>query len=102
MAGHRPGPSWSPEAITDLKEIWGYYSATAGENTAEKIMQELFDGCGVIVQHPFAGRARHEIRPELRSFVANKYVVFYRLNDNAPEIVRILDHRQDIEENFIA
>ena len=102
MGGHRRALTWSPEAITDLKGIWEYYSATAGENTAEKIIRGLFEGLEVILQHPFAGRARDEVRAELRSFVVNTDVVFYRVNDDAPEIVRALDHRQDIEENFIA
>jgi toxin ParE1/3/4 len=36
----------------------------------------------------------------LRSLAASPQVVFYRLKDDRPEIVRVLDGRQDIEEIF--
>ena len=102
MVARRKSLIWSPEAIADLKNIWGYYTDVAGENTAEKIIRELFDGCKVLVQHPLAGRARGEIRSGLRSFVVDAHVFFYRINGNAPEIVRVLDQRQDIDDILIA
>jgi toxin ParE1/3/4 len=54
----------------------------------------------LIEGHPFAGRARNEVRPGLRSFAATPHVVFYRVVNDTPQIVRLLDGRQDIEENF--
>jgi toxin ParE1/3/4 len=47
---------------------------------------------------PSAGRARDEIRAGLRSLAAPPQIVFYRLNNDRPEIVRVLDGRQDIED----
>jgi toxin ParE1/3/4 len=41
-----------------------------------------------------------EIRAGLRSLAAAPQTVFYRLKDDRPEIVRVLDGRQDIEEIF--
>ena len=40
------------------------------------------------------------VRPGLRSFAATPHVVFYRVVNETPEIVRVLDGRQDIEERF--
>jgi len=40
------------------------------------------------------------VRPRLRSFAATPHVVFYRVVDETPEIVRVLDGRQDIDETF--
>jgi len=54
----------------------------------------------LIEQHPFAGRARDEVHPGLHSFAAPPHVVFYRGVDDAPQIVRLLDGRQDVEEIF--
>jgi toxin ParE1/3/4 len=54
----------------------------------------------LIEDHPFAGRSRNEVRPGLRSFAAAPHVVFYRVVNDRPEIVRVLDGRQDIEEKF--
>jgi len=43
---------------------------------------------------------RNEIRPGLRSLTVTPQIVFYRLKNGRPEIVRVLDGRQDIEEIF--
>jgi toxin ParE1/3/4 len=50
--------------------------------------------------HPFGGRGRNEIRPGLWSIVASPHVVFYRVNNDVAEIVRVLDGRRDLEEIF--
>nr|WP_246663072.1 hypothetical protein [Pseudolabrys sp. FHR47] len=36
----------------------------------------------------------------MRSFAATPHVVFYRVVRDTPEILRVLDGRQDIEEKF--
>ena len=50
--------------------------------------------------HPFAGRDRDEVRPGLGSIVASPHVVFYRVNNDVAEIVRVLDGRRDLDEIF--
>lgn len=42
------------------------------------------------------------MRLGLRSFAAIPHVIFYRAVNDTPEIVRVLDGRQDIEEKFAA
>jgi toxin ParE1/3/4 len=91
---------WSPEALVDLDEIWNYYERVAGRNTAEKILREISEVVATIEDHPFAGRSRNELRSGFRSLAASPHVVFYRVVDDVPEIVRVLDGRQDIEEIF--
>jgi plasmid stabilization system protein ParE len=56
----------------------------------------------LIEDHPLAGRARNEVHTGLRSLAAAPHVVFYRVVNDTPEIVRLLDGRQDIEEKFVA
>jgi toxin ParE1/3/4 len=91
---------WSPEALEDRERIWDYYVRVAGKHTAEKVLREIAEVIALIKDHPFAGRARNEVRPALRSFAAAPHVVFYRVVNDTPEIVRLLDGRQDIEEQF--
>jgi toxin ParE1/3/4 len=55
-----------------------------------------------IEDYPFAGRSRNELRSGFRSLAASPHVVFYRVVDDVPQIVRVLDGRQDIEEIFAA
>ena len=68
--------------------------------TADKILREVAKAVAVIDDFPLAGRARDEIRAGLRSLAAAPQIVFYRLKDDRPEIVRVLDGRQDIDEIF--
>ena len=91
---------WSPEALDDRERIWDYYVRVAGRHTAEKLLRDIAEVIALIEDHPFAGRARNEVRPGLRSFAATPHVVFYRVVNDTPEIVRVLDGRQDIEEKF--
>jgi toxin ParE1/3/4 len=100
MAGHRPPVIWSPEARDDIDRLWDYYTQIAGRATADKVIREIAKIVKAIDDLPSAGRARDEIRAGLRSLAATPQVVFYRLNNHRPEIVRVLDGRQDIEEIF--
>ena len=100
MAEHKAPILWSPEALDDIDHLWDYYAQTAGRGTADKILREIARAIVVIDDFPFAGRAREEIRPGLRSLAAAPQTVFYRLRNGRPEIVRVLDGRQDIEEIF--
>ena len=97
----RGGPAqWSPDAMADVGEIWDYYERVAGRHTAERIVREIGDVVASIEHHPFAGRARDEIRAGFRSLAATPHVVFYRVTYDMPEIIRVLDGRQDIDEIF--
>jgi toxin ParE1/3/4 len=102
MAEARRAALWSPEALKDRERIWDYYVQAAGRHTAEKVLREVAAVIAVIEEHSFAGRARDDVRPGLRSFAAPPHVVFYRVIHDRPEIVRLLDGRQDIEGEFAA
>jgi toxin ParE1/3/4 len=100
MAQARRAALWSPEALDDRERIWDYYVGIAGRQTAENVVRKIGETIALIEEHPFAGRARNEVRAGLRSFAAAPHVVFYRVIDDTPQIVRVLDGRQDIEEKF--
>ena len=102
MPSARRAALWSPEALADRETIWDYYVGVAGKRTAEKILRGIGDVITLIEDHPLAGRARDEVRPGLRSFAATPHVVFYRVVSDTPQIVRVLDGRQDIDETFEA
>jgi toxin ParE1/3/4 len=102
MVDPRRPIDWSPEARTDLSEIWNYYVNVAGRNTADKIVGEIDELCQLLEEHPFAGRARDEVRYGLRSIAARPHVVFYRVKNDVAEIVRVLDGRRDLDEIFVA
>src|SRR5256885_14940513 len=103
MAGANNPLVWSPEALGDLADIWNYYTHSAGRRTADNIIREIGDAVRLLEDHPYGGRARDEVRPGLRSVVANPHVVFYRVTqDDVVQIVRAIDGRRDIEAIFEA
>jgi toxin ParE1/3/4 len=97
--GRRP-VLWSPDARTDLSDIWEYYAKIAGRHTADRIVRGIGEACALLDDYPFAGRVRNEVRSGLRSIAASPHIVFYRVNNDAAEIVRVLDGRRDLDEIF--
>jgi toxin ParE1/3/4 len=100
MAESRRPLAWSPEALSDLSEIWDYYVKIAGQHTADGIVRRVGEVCALLEEHPFAGRARNEVWPGLRSMAASPHVVFERVNEGFAEIIRVLDGRRDLDEIF--
>jgi toxin ParE1/3/4 len=100
MAALRRAALWSPEALYDLNDIWDHYARVAGPPTADKLLRDIDGVVTTLEDHPFAGRARGEIRSGLHSFATSPHVVFYRVVDDRPEIVRVLDGRRDLDEIF--
>jgi toxin ParE1/3/4 len=100
MVGTNKSLIWSPEAIADLDSIWDFYIDAAGQRTAENIVREIAESCELIEAYPLAGRTRDEVRPGLRSVVCHRNIIFYRVRDDGPEIVRVLDGRRDIAAIF--
>lgn len=100
MAENKPPVVWSSDAQNDLSDIWDYYLRIAGPRTAEKIAREIAEAADRIQRHPFSGRTRDEIRPNLRSLAVRPHVIFYRVMNDIAEIVRVLDGRRDVERLF--
>jgi toxin ParE1/3/4 len=103
MADASRPPVWSPEARGDLAEIWSYYAQAASRRIADNIIREIGQAVRLLEDHPYGGRARDEVRPGLRSVVANPHVIFYRVTaDETAQIVRVIDGRRDIDAIFDA
>src|SRR4051812_44605369 len=100
MAEPRRPALWSPEAIADVGRVWDYYAGVAGRPTADNILREIGKVVLLIEEHPLAGRSRDDVRSGLRSIASSPHIVFYRVVQDQPQIVRVLDGRQDIDEIF--
>ncbi len=98
MGKRRKFATWSPEAVADVNDIWNYYAEIAGSNTAANVLHDIDETIALIKRFPSAGRARGEIRKDLRSFTIGAHVLFYTIAKGIPEVVRILDGRRDIDQ----
>ncbi len=90
---------FSDEADSDLLHILTYLAERNLSSAAS--LAELFNSKIESLAHfPFIGRDRSVLAPELRSIVADNYVVFYRAERERVLVVRVLDGRRDIEAEF--
>jgi toxin ParE1/3/4 len=88
-----------PEAEADLTDI---HDHIAGDSPvrAKRFVTLLRERCGALRQHPRMGRARDELRPGLRSLPVERYLVIYRVLEDAVEVVAVVHGSRDIEALF--
>jgi len=85
----------SPQAETDLEMILidlnqKYRSA------AERYAAAFDEKSQTLARFPEIGRLRPEIAPNVRSTLVHPYVVFYRLEGEVVQIIRILHGKRDL------
>jgi toxin ParE1/3/4 len=49
---------------------------------------------------PFIGRSRPKLGQGIRSLIVGNHLIFYRVQSDSIVIVRIIDGRMDIDEEF--
>ncbi len=86
---------WSPKAKRDLGDVWHYYARVASEEIADKLLREIDQAAKALSDRAFMSRARDEIMSGLRSVLVHPYSIFYRVNDDTVEVVRVLHERRD-------
>ena len=71
-------------------------------DTARRFIGELDEKCRDLAASPFAilGRARPELRSDLRSLVHGNYVIFFRYLPGTVEIVTIVEGHLDLDALF--
>jgi len=75
-------------AIADLDEIWIYIATHASVESAERVVNSLARQFAMLARNPRIGRARPDIRQDLRSFATGSYRIYYRQESKG--VVRIL------------
>ncbi len=84
-------------ARADLSDIFDYTERNYGHSQATTYLRELGEAFAELGENPKAGRARPEIRAQLRSFPKGRHVIFYRTFNERIRIVRVLSMSRDIE-----
>ena len=85
---------WSPEAVSDLREIADYIALDKPE-AARRWAQKLAKLAEQAAALPFAGRRVPELgRDDIREVIKRGYRVMYRVSDEQVEIVAVFEgHR---------
>jgi toxin ParE1/3/4 len=53
--------------------------------------------CRLIASRPKMGRERPDLKPNIRSFGVMSWTIFYRLDDDFVEVVRVLHSARDLD-----
>ena len=86
----------------DLIDIQRYIARESGSRSvARSLTAQLRRRCHELAGLPGTiGRARPELRPDIRSVAHKGYVIFFRYAGERFEVVNIIDGHRDIEAFF--
>ena len=87
------------KAKGDLFRIYSYIEQRS-PLAAEKILARIDKKFDQLTWFPFIGRERSSLAPGLRSAVVGTHLIFYAVQDDSIIIVRVIDGRMDIDEEF--
>ncbi|MGE0753152.1 MAG: type II toxin-antitoxin system RelE/ParE family toxin [Variibacter sp.] len=91
---------WSLPAERDLEEVWDYLAFEASIGVAQARMDAIERHAGTLLQHPFIGRPRDDLRPGVRGILITPHVLFYRVHADVIEILRVIHSSRDVETEF--
>ncbi len=87
----------SPDAESDLKQIWRYLLGEAGLAVANKIQGELVDAFEGLADVPGKGHRRPDLtRKDVLFFGVYQYLIVYR-RASTVEIVAVLHGKRDVK-----
>ncbi len=82
----------------DLRDILKYLTRESGNRVSSRAFVNQIRGqCRKLASLPGAlGRARPELRPDIRSFPFKGYVIFFRYEADRFEVVNVLEGDRDV------
>jgi toxin ParE1/3/4 len=88
---------FTTQAEQDLRDIWRGLAEFGGLENADQKRLAIREKIKLLRQFPNVGRCRDEILPGLRSLATQGFVIFYRFDQTAIEIARVLHGKRDID-----
>lgn len=85
----------SPEAEQDLIDIWLYIAEDQPTN-ADHFLERVQEKAQKLAEFKELGIDRRELSPDLKSFPIDRYVLYYRPNNQGIELVRVLHGSRDV------
>src|SRR6185295_2901617 len=87
----------SRKAVADLEEIWLYTVEKCFIEQADRYYNLIFDEINYICRNIDAGKSMEHVRKGYRASKVKSHLVFYRVQNNTIEVIRILHEQMDIE-----
>ena len=90
---------YSPEALKDLDEIWEYINSDlSNPDAADHTVSAILNKVEMLREFPYSGTPLDvisRIHSDYRFVTANHFLAFYRIQEEAVYIDRILYERRD-------
>lgn len=85
----------SSRAEDDFRRLLATSRVMWGEEQRDAYAERLTTAMRELIVHPYLGRARDDLSPGLRGLRAGSHIIFYRSDEQAVTIVRLLHERMD-------
>lgn len=89
----------SDKARNDLFRTY-HYLEERSPNAANAFIRRIDTNFANLVRFPFIGRERSSLVPGLRCLVVGLHLIFYTVESDRITIVRVIDGRMDVDEEF--
>jgi len=89
----------SPEAEGELDGIWIHIARESGSiDIATRVTERITERFWLLARHPYVGRRRDDdLRPGLRSFTADDYIIIHRIvEDDVVLILHVVHGSRDL------
>ena len=90
----------SPLAKDNIKGIWHYSFNKWGESKATEYLMQLNAKMQGLCKNPERGKSRDYIWQSYRSIRVNHHIIFYRLQGQEIDIIRVLHERMNAEKHL--
>lgn len=87
--------NYLPSFEDDALAIWDHI-AQDNPVAADRVIDELYARCLLLIDHPLAGPSRSDIAEGYRHLTFGRYLILYRYEDRQVDLVRALDGRRNI------
>jgi toxin ParE1/3/4 len=87
------------KATFDLVRIHRYI-AERNRTAADALIQRIDTNFKNLARFPFIGRERSSLAAGLRCLVVGLYLIFYIVDADQITVVRVIDGRMDVDEEF--
>jgi toxin ParE1/3/4 len=87
-------------AIADMEQISEYIATQSSFAQSDRFLRRVDQKFSRIAQFPNLGKIRDDVRPGLRSFPLDSYLIVYRVSDQCVEILRVVSGYRDLKTLF--
>jgi len=87
---------FAPNAEKNLEDIRDYIEDNGDAKAADSVVEKIFNVCSSLQKMPKMGKARDELAPGVRSITSGNYVIYYRINEQSIDVLRVWHSHRDI------